>query len=227
MVSVDTPSTDLQQLSDFLNRKPDRVTCVKIGVPYIMHYGIRAVSRVIKDFSDTCFIADLKLADIGDIMAIAAREAITHGFSGVVAHAFVGLVGSLARLEQEVHSLGADLILQVTMSHEDAVRTFDRIYGTVKEIINGSNADALVVPANKLNVIKDLRKTFGLKHVILSPGIMMKGVSPGEALCAGADAEVVGRAVFNTRDPPSTVIEILRMQEEYLRAMKDRCYQMT
>ncbi len=227
VVAVDPPSIDIQQLRDFLSRIPEGVAAVKIGLPYIIHYGIRQVSRLIRDYPSTYFIADLKLADIGDIMALSVKEVMNAGFHGVVAHAFTGVIGGLDRIERRIHESGMDLILQLTMSHTGASRTFDRVLGEMKEIINKVSADALVIPANKESLIRDIRRSFGLKHVILSPGIMLSGVSPGEAICAGADAEVIGRYAFSTRDPVKAIEDILRMQDEYLRARKDICFQMT
>lgn len=223
VVAVDTPTIDLQQLSSFLDNVPEGVVGIKVGLPYLIHYGIRQMRNLISNYPKLYFIADLKLSDIGDIMALSAKEALNTGFNGIVAHAFTGLSGALDKLEKVVHEAGADLILQVTMSHAGAAHTFDRVYGAIKEIINGVNADALIIPANKTQVITDIRKAFGMKHVILSPGIMIRGVSPGEAICAGADAEIVGRAVFDTRDPIAAAKDILKMQEEYLRKHKESC----
>ncbi len=223
VIAVDAPSIDLQQLATFLNNVPEGIAGIKVGLPYLIHYGIRQVRNLISNYPELYFIADLKLSDIGDIMALSAKEALNAGFNGIVAHAFTGITGALDRLEKVVHDAGADLILQVTMSHAGAAHTFDRVYGAVKEIINIVNADALIIPANKAQVITDVRKAFGRKHVILSPGIMIRGVSPGEAICAGADAEIVGRAVFDTRDPIAAARDILRMQEEYLMKHKDSC----
>ncbi len=221
VVAVDTPTIDLQQLSSFLDNVPEGVVGIKIGLPYLIHYGVRQTRNLISNYPKLYFIADLKLSDIGDIMVLSAKEALNTGFNGIVAHAFTGLSGALDKLEKVVHEAGADLILQVTMSHTGAAHTFDRVYGAIKEIINGVNADALIIPANKTQVITDTRKSFGRKHVILSPGIMIRGVSPGEAIRAGADAEIVGRAVFNTRNPIAAAKDILKMQEEYLRKHKE------
>ena len=223
VVAVDTPAIDLQQLASFLDSVPEGVVGIKVGLPYLIHYGIRQLRNLINDYPKLYFIADLKLSDIGDIMALSAKEALNTGFNGIVAHAFTGLTGALDKLEKVVHDAGADLILQVTMSHAGATHTFDRVYGAVKEIINGVNADALIIPANKARIMRDVRKAFGRKHVILSPGIMIRGVSPGEAICAGADAEIVGRAVFDTRDPIAAAKDILKMQEEYLRKHRETC----
>jgi len=223
VVAVDAPAIDLQQLASFLDNVPEGVVGIKVGLPYLIHYGVRQLRNLINNYPKLYFIADLKLSDIGDIMALSAKEVLSTGFDGIVAHAFTGLAGALDRLEKVVHDAGSDLILQVTMSHAGATHTFDSVYGAIKEIINGVNADALIIPANKTQIISDIRKSFGRKHVILSPGIMIRGVSPGEAICVGADAEIVGRAVFDTRDPIAATKDVLSMQDEYLRKYKDVC----
>ena len=52
---------------------------------------------------------------------------------------------------------------------------------------------------------------------------MIKSVNPGEAICAGADAEIVGRLVLSAPNPKKALLDVINMQEEYLREHDESC----
>lgn len=223
VIAVDKPSFDLAQLSDLLKEVSEEIAALKIGLTYLLHYTPRRVSNVVSRFHDLYLIADLKLADVGDIMSLAAKEVLEYGFDGVVAHAIVSISGALDKLSKTVNEYNADLILQTSMTHPGSVYTFDRLYPELKNIINGIKPEALIAPANKPELIRDLRESFGWRHVILAPGVVSGGAVPGEGICWGADAEVVGRAVLNAPNPVEALEDIIRRQKEFLRNQSAAC----
>ncbi|MGC9012418.1 orotidine 5'-phosphate decarboxylase / HUMPS family protein, partial [Thermogladius sp.] len=69
----------------------------KVGLPLILRRGVGAVGKI-KEATSKPVIADLKLADIGDVMASALSVLAEQGVDAVVAHGFVGVEGSLDKL---------------------------------------------------------------------------------------------------------------------------------
>ncbi len=223
VIAIDNPRIDLESVREVIRSVSEYVDCFKIGLPYIVSKGLRQVSSLVKEFSDKYFIADLKLADVGFVMCMAAEEVARSGFQGIVAHAFVGVNEALDELSRKVRELGLDLILQTSMTHNGSLTTIDRLVPEIKAVINAVNPDGVIAPANKPERIKELRESFGWGLAILAPGIMSKSVRPGEALCAGADAEIIGRWVVTSPNPASAVRRILELQESYLRENSSKC----
>ena len=193
----------------------------KVGLPYILMYGLREI----EDLRDSCpkglWIGDLKLADIASTMK-ATVEAVGHLFDAVIAHSAIGYKGALDGLSEYLRSRGINLILVATMSHPGATEFYDLILDRIPDLARRLQAWGLVAPATRLHVIKRLRESLGASVRILSPGVGAQGARPGDALCAGADYEIVGRAITQARDPISAALEILESQRRAVESCRAR-----
>ncbi|MEM0002219.1 MAG: hypothetical protein QW211_04935 [Desulfurococcaceae archaeon] len=69
-----------------------------------------------------------------------------------------------------------------------------------------------MAPATRPEVIKYIRSKLGTNVKILSPGVGAQGASPGDALCAGADYEIIGRAITHAVDVRGTALNIISRQ---------------
>ncbi len=183
----------------------------KLGLPALL----RAGSRGLREAADSCradlLIADLKLADIGYIMKLVAKELLDMGFNAIIAHAFIGYRGALGELADLLKEHGAKLIAVTTMSHPGAEELMDSVADRLIEIALKAHAWGLVMPATRPSLIAVGRHT-GLK--ILAPGVGAQGARPGEALCAGADYEIVGRSITMSSRPGEAAAAVLRAQKE-------------
>jgi len=215
ILAVNDPTFNLQQLTDLLSKAPEELGGVKVGLPYMLRYGVRQLRSVFQEYPSFYYLADLKLADLGEVMALSVNELINSGFDGVVAHAFIGVKGALDVLKKTLEDVGMDLFLQVSMPHPGSEEVIDTTYLRVKNVINGVNAEGAVVPAKKSYLIKDLKNTFP-SIVILASGILRLGAQPGEGLCYGADSEVVGRAITLATNPSAMAKDVINMQRDYL-----------
>jgi orotidine-5'-phosphate decarboxylase len=223
VLAVDEPNLNLKQLEELVKGGSNYVGAVKIGLPYLLTHSLHQLSSLISELSNVYFLADLKLADIGDIMSVAAKEVLKAGFHGIVAHAFVGAPGALEILSDTVEELGGDLVLQTSMSHPGSINTYDRIINEVKDIVNMINPDGLIIPANKPEIIKDFRDSFGFRQIILAPGIIRYGEGPGSGISSGADAEVVGRSVLSSPDPVAALKDIKNRQKKFIKEKRAIC----
>ena len=217
MVAIDDPSYNLNYLRELAVALEGEVAGFKIGLPYITYYGIRQLKKVIEEAPRTYYLADLKLADTADVMVSAVKVVRNAGFNGVVAHAVVGVAGALDALVKEARNSDLDLILQTTVASPGSISTIDRLLPEIYEVINAVDPAGLIVPANKAHVIREFRERFGWRYVIFSSDIMTYNVLPGEGLCAGADAEIVGKSLLATPNPVQGLRDIARAQEELLR----------
>ena len=64
-----------------------------------------------------------------------------------------------------------------------------------------------IAPATRPERIADVRKIIGNRK-ILSPGVGAQGGSASDAIKAGADYVIVGRAIYKADDPRAAVIAI-------------------
>lgn len=220
IVAIDDPSISLNNVRELISDVKDLVFGFKIGIPYILHHGLSNIGNIIKEFNEPYYIADLKLADIGIIMSLSAKLAGTAGFNGVIAHGIIGYEGSLKDLLNECNALGIDLYIVASMSHPGSLEIYDKVLDDVLNVIKKLRPTGVIAPATRPNVISYIREVLGKDIIILSPGVGAQGAKPGSALCAGADFEIVGRAITKSLDPVKAVNDIVSAQLKYLNEFK-------
>ena len=225
ILSIDSPRLDPAFVYEVIEQTADFLPAFKFGLPFLIRHGSRTVKSIISQLEGPYYIADLKLADIGDIMAWAAEVAKHAGFHGVTAHAATGIEGGLDKLMEAAKDLSIDLILHITLSNSGARETLSALTPKLKQVVNALTPSAVIIPGSMPDIIKDFRKTFGNSITILAPVSIIGGMTPGEALCAGADAEVYGRAIINSPDPAAAAKRISDAQIKYLKENMNRCWE--
>ena len=71
--------------------------------------------------------------------------------------------------------------------------------------------------------IQKARKDLRYQGIIISPGIGAQGASPGDALKAGADFEIIGRMIIKAEDPVEVVSKINKIQKNVLGDKLESC----
>lgn len=168
---------------------------IKIGRPLEMQTGNSIISKI-KDISDLPVIYDGKIADIPYISKEIAKEAYDAGADAVIIHAFLG--GDVIEAVKELDA--GDVIAVIEMSHKGS----DEFIGPVSEkmigFVDEFGIDGVVLPATRPDRVKKLSKMIDDAYII-SPGIKTQGAKVGDAVSNGADYEVVGRAIYNSKNP--------------------------
>lgn len=178
---------------------------VKVGLPAVLRAGVEWARRA----ASSCRglkVLDFKLADVAHVM-----EAIVEPFLGYydafIAHSFLGGPGALTELSRILEREGARLVLVASMSHPGSLEVYDKVSGLIEAVIDEVDPWGLVAPATRPRVIGRLRRRYPGK-AILAPGVGAQGARPGTAVCAGADYEIVGRAIVDSPDPVKAALEI-------------------
>jgi len=70
-----------------------------------------------------------------------------------------------------------------------------------------AGAAGIVAPATRPDRVKALRAIVG-SRLILAPGVGAQGGKASDAIAAGADAVIVGRAIYEAKDPAKAAREI-------------------
>lgn len=187
---------------DVLNDKPARVVeeveeyivGVKVGLPLVLKWGLEEVRELIERFSSELYmLCDFKLADIPQVVIEELRLIKGLGFDGAIIHLFQGGVEEIARAQERPEIFGL-----VAMTHEGS-KLIDQHCRELVEIAVTSGLEGCVVPATKPSIIRTVRR-LAPDMLLLSPGVGAQGASFGSAVVAGADFEIVGRAITASSD---------------------------
>ncbi|NOZ82439.1 MAG: orotidine-5'-phosphate decarboxylase [Euryarchaeota archaeon] len=175
----------------------EHVDAVKVGYPLVLRSGMQVVRRLAELLP---VIADFKVADVPHVCAAIARIARDAGASYIIAHGFTGYESVRACAEVLPVFVVAD------MSHAGAEEFITPVSEEVARRCL-SIATGIVAPATRLESLRRLREIAGEK-VIISPGVGAQGAAPGSAILAGADYEIVGRAIYSADNPARAAAEI-------------------
>lgn len=192
------------------------VSSFKVGLPLLLRTGVSKL-RDLFSVSSKPLIADLKLADIGDIMSYVVEVLADAGVNAVISHAFVGRRGALDALIRRSGELGIKPILVVSMSHQGSTEFIDKHLSEFVGMALELRVWGVVAPATRKEVISSVRELAGSKLRIFSPGVGAQGAEPGSAICSGADYEIVGRVVTSSSNPREALEKIIYEQERRVR----------
>ncbi len=185
----------------------------KVGLPLLLEHGAARVAAALRPrCGDAMWIADVKGADVSHVLASVARR-LLGGFDYVIAHAFVGVEGALEALDPR------RTILVLSMSHPGAREVIERALAPLLDVVVRFGPWGVVVPATRPEIVRWARRLLGGDVKLLAPGVGPQGARPGDALCAGADYEVVGRLIVEAPDARAAAE---RVGEEQRRAVS-RC----
>ena len=188
----------------------DIVSGYKIGLPLILDLDRkRDLEKILGKMESVWLrIADLKLADIGDIMVSVIRRLHEFGFNAFIVHGFIGYNGALDHVSDYLNSIDAKLITIVSMSHSGSSEIIDHVLDRLLEAALKASSWGIIAPATRPEIIREIRSRVGDRVKILSPGIGVQGARPSTAIKAGADYEIIGRLVTRSEDPRKTLLEI-------------------
>ncbi len=221
IVALDYPEIDFFKIMHKLRGK---VAGIKIGLPCLLTWGAKSVSDAIQSFrQDFFFIADTKMADVGHVMAMTLEKLVEIGFDAVIAHGFVGAKNALDILAKKAQELDVKVFLVAAMSHLGAEEFINKVFSRMVTLASELNFYGLVLPATMPQYIQKARKDLRYQGIIISPGIGAQGASPGDALKAGADFEIIGRMIIKAEDPVEVVSKINKIQKNVLGDKLESC----
>lgn len=172
----------------------DIVDAIKINWPLVLSEGPGMITRL-SEMSDV--ICDFKVADIPNTVRLIVENAVSRGASAVIVHAFTGDDS----LRAAVEAAGDAEIYAVTeMSHPGGKMFTAKHAEEMARLGVECGVSGFIAPATRPERIAAIRQVIGdLK--ILSPGVGAQGGKASDAISAGADYVIVGRAIYGSEDP--------------------------
>ncbi|MFZ3230473.1 MAG: orotidine-5'-phosphate decarboxylase [Pseudobdellovibrio sp.] len=220
-LDVDTKD-DAQKILDHVG---DLVGGIKLGPRLVYRYG----ASIVTEFAEIAPVfVDNKYYDIPSTMEAAVRATFDAGATLVTVHALAGLeaLTKLSQLEVELNRIRPFKILAVTILtsweksslpenfHSWSIENHVR---SLSQLVYRSGLRGLVCSGHELEFIsqKNFFKVIpGIR--LLSNELGVQGshdqkrvMTPKEAIKAGANALVVGRAILKSNNPRQTILDIL------------------
>jgi len=171
----------------------DYLDAIKINWPLILAAGPEIITELSKVKEVIC---DLKIADIPNTNRLICEQAVGRGASAVICQGFVGEDSVRACVE----AARGQVFVVTEMSHPGGRQFTAPVADKLAALAKAAGARGIVAPATRPERIADLRKIIGSMEII-SPGVGAQGGKASEAIRAGADYIIVGRAIYESSDP--------------------------
>ena len=169
------------------------VDAITINWPLVLATGpdiIREMSRV------KVVICDFKIADIPNTNKLIVEQAMSRGASAVICHGFTGDDSVKACVD----AAKGQVFVVTEMSHPGGKQFTAPVADKLATLAKSAGARGIVAPATRPERIAALRKIIGGLEII-SPGVGAQGGKASDAIRAGADYIIVGRAIYDAPDP--------------------------
>lgn len=172
----------------------EHIDAVKINWPLVLSAGPGMITEL-SGLADV--ICDFKVADIPNTVKLIVESAVSRGASAAIVHAFTGEDSMRAAVEA---AGGAEIYAVTEMSHPGG-KMFTALHAEEMAAMGvRCGAAGFIAPATRPERIADIRRIIGDRKV-LSPGVGIQGGSAADALRAGADYVIIGRAIYGAQDP--------------------------
>jgi orotidine-5'-phosphate decarboxylase len=215
-VALDAP--DLETAARWAGLVTPHVSTVKIGLELYLRYGPEVVASI-RGASRVQIFLDLKLHDIPATVAAAARSVARLRPQLLTVHAAGGPAMIRAAVEAAPGTPIAAVTVLTSLSNEDLDRI--GVTGTTADwvlrlatLAVEAGASALVCSPREVAAV---RAEVGPEITLITPGVRPAGTdahdqarvaTPEEALAAGADLLVIGRAITSAPDPGAAAAAI-------------------
>ena len=216
IAAIDTP--DLREAKETLRRLHGHVFAFKIGHALVLPHGLGVIDELRDIGADRIFL-DMKFHDIPNSVALGVYEATKHGVWMMTVHASGG-VAMMAAAVEAVRDASPDVppclvgVTVLTSVDETTLRDQLGVARSAKEhvlhlakLAMAAEMDGLVCSGQEVEM---LRRELGHEPILVTPGIrasdddahdQKRTSSGGDALAAGANYLVVGRALTGAPDP--------------------------
>lgn len=206
---------------------------VKFGRPIVLSL---ALQNGVKELVAHCHslglptIMDAKINDIGNTNMLLAKQYFAAGFDAITANPFIGWKDGLEPVFSFAHSQSKGVLTLVYMSHGGAKEGFGQIiansrtrrkrlqYEVFAEKALRWDADGVIVGGTRPSIIRRVRAIIGREIPIYSPGIGAQGGDAVMATKAGADYLIVGRSLYESKNPRKSAMELSQAIYPYLKA---------
>ncbi len=201
ILALDVPDADRARgIADAVR---GHVDAIKVSWPLVMSGGM----PLVKELSSLGYVlCDLKIADIPNTNRLIVEQAVAAGASGIICHAFAGEDSVRACVDA---ARPGEVFVVTEMSHPGGQEFTAAHAEDFARLAVRAGAAGIIAPATRPERVRTLRSLVGSK-IILAPGVGAQGGSAADAILAGADAVIVGRAIYDAADPEAAAVALAK-----------------
>ncbi|NLI61919.1 MAG: orotidine-5'-phosphate decarboxylase [Methanosarcinaceae archaeon] len=194
--------TDEKLAIEIAEETKDDLDAIKVGYPLILGTGLSFIKEL-KNYAPV--IADFKVADIPNTNRLICEHVFNAGAEAIIIQAFTGK-DSLEECVKTAEAFDKKVFVVAEMSHPGGDTFFTKeVSEKIAKMAKDSKAYGIVAPATRPERIKSLREIIGTDMKIISPGVGKQGGSAKGTLEAGADWIIVGRSIYESKDPGKAI----------------------
>ena len=195
---------------DLLKSTSKYIDAIKIGYPLVLKAGIGIV-RELKETYTQPVIADFKVSDIPYISKRIARITFHHGCDGIMVHGFAGPDVVKACVKEAKRNM---VFVVTELTSPGGTIFTESVAEDIARMAKVLGAYGIQAPGTRPERIAKLRKIVGENLIIISCGIGAQGPDPGSAISAGADFEIIGRAIYEAPSPSESIKKISQLTKK-------------
>lgn len=204
ILALDTATAD--EGFKVLDACSDVVDCVKLNYPLILREGLKFAKQIKQRYGIPVF-ADLKIADVPHTNEGIIKRCIENECNAVMVHGIVGPDGLESALKAADGML--DIVVQTEFTHPGGVIFTQPIADSLAELARKVGCQAVQSPGNRPQRIQKVREIIGPDMKIVCCGVGAQGGGFHEAIEAGGDFPIVGRAIYNSADPRAAALKMI------------------
>ena len=180
------------------------VDAIKVNYPLVLACGLGVITDI-KKYANV--IADFKVADIPNTNTLICREAFEAGADAIICQGFVGH-DSVSACVEVAKKYDREVYVVTEMSHPGALDFLQPCAFELVDLACRAGASGIIAPATRPERLAEIRSRAG--HMkILAPGVGAQGGDARKAIEAGADFVIVGRSIYNAKNPYDAAIRFI------------------
>ncbi|WP_321430751.1 orotidine-5'-phosphate decarboxylase [uncultured Methanolobus sp.] len=204
--------TDREEAVKISEKVAGYVDAIKIGYPLVLSTGMDMISKL-SEFAP--IIADFKVADIPNTNRLICEQVFKAGADAVIVQGFTGN-DSLEAAVKLAKEQNRDIYVVTEMSHPGALDFMQQVGEGIAKMAADAKASGVVAPATRPERVAEIRKIIGNELSIISPGVGAQGGSASDVIKAGADWVIVGRAIYQAKDPAMAAKKLVDEMKEFI-----------
>ena len=219
IIALDVPSPLLGL--KIVEQLGENVTFYKIGLGMLTSGGLALANELKHDFGKRIFL-DMKLFDIAITVENAVRGLAQFDLDFLTVHGDPHVVRAAKEgaAESKLKILAVTILTSLDRKDLDAslIKAGDirNLVAERAELAFEAGADGIIASPQEAGLVRALSNSKG--KLIVTPGVRPKGTAlgdqkrittPSEAIANGADHIVVGRPIWQSKDPRQTALSII------------------
>ncbi|MEA1985498.1 MAG: bifunctional 5,6,7,8-tetrahydromethanopterin hydro-lyase/3-hexulose-6-phosphate synthase [Euryarchaeota archaeon] len=203
-VALDNPN--LAAITNVVKQLPNSDHLIlEAGTPLIKRYGVDVISKLREIRPDAFIVADLKTLDTGNLEARMVSDATA---DAIVVSALAP-IATLNKAIAEAHKTGIYAVMD-TLNQPDPVSVLEQLdeLPDVVELHRAIDIEETAHAWGSIDDIKEIAEKRSTKILVAVAGGVRVNTVP-DALKAGADILVVGRAITNSKNIKQAAEQIL------------------